>query len=229
MQALNKLFENYEQIQKYNIDIQSPIMPSIDFEKSRQNLILQSFRNSVNELERTYNNIEDHSVRQTIRDLLPHLSNNERVENAIKELKTLEILMPQGQAKSFTLSNNVPTDIYAELEADANELNKTMNAQCYRSAVIICGRMIEVALHRKYFEATQIDLLEKSPGIGLGNLIGKMKDREIEFDPAITQQIHLINQVRIFSVHKKQTPFCPSAAQAQAIVLYTQDVISKLF
>ena len=135
MQALNKLFEIFEQIQKYNIDIQAPIMPSIDFEKSRQNLILQSYKNTISEIQKSYDTIENHSVRQTIKDLLPSLTNSERVENAIRELKTLEVVMPTA-SKSFTLPNKIPTDIYSELEADANELNKTMNAQCYRSAVI---------------------------------------------------------------------------------------------
>ena len=39
----------------------------------------------------------------------------------------------------------------------------------------------------------------------------------------------LSNQVRVFSVHKKQQPFYPSKNQSQAIMLYTMDVLAKLF
>jgi len=39
----------------------------------------------------------------------------------------------------------------------------------------------------------------------------------------------LINQVRVFSVHTKKEPFTPSKTQAEAIVLYTMDILDKLF
>ena len=110
-----------------------------------------------------------------------------------------------------------------------DELRKCFDLGCYRSCVILCGRVLEVCLHRKYFDSTGFDILEKNPGIGLGNLIAKMKEKGIELDPGLTQQIHLINQVRVFSVHKKLEAFNPSKDQAHAIILYTLDVIRKLF
>ncbi len=139
--------------------------------------------------------------------------------------------LPVSQVKPvsrFTMPL-LPADIQQDVAADIMELEKSFNAQCYRSCVILCGRILEIALHRKYFEATGNDMLEKSPGIGLGNLIAKMKEKDIKLDPALTQQIHLINQVRIFSVHKKQDAFNPSKDQTQAIILYTLDVLKRLF
>ena len=73
------------------------------------------------------------------------------------------------------------------------------------------------------------DLLEKAPGTGLGNLIAKLSEKGIKLDPGLTNQIHLINQVRVFSVHTKQDAFVPSKNQSQAIVLYTLDILEKLF
>ena len=84
-------------------------------------------------------------------------------------------------------------------------------------------------MHRKYFETTGKDILEKNPGIGLGNLIGKLSEKNVKFDPGLTHQIHLINQVRIFSVHKKKEAFYPNKDQANAMVLYTLDVLWKMF
>ena len=112
---------------------------------------------------------------------------------------------------------------------DLEELDKCYKAKCYRSAVILCGRILETALHRKYYDATGRDILEKNPGIGLGNLIKKLKEKDVQLDPALTNQIHLINQVRVFSVHKKKEAFYPGKSQAYAIMLFTMDVLEKLF
>ncbi|MBD3164369.1 DUF4145 domain-containing protein [Candidatus Woesearchaeota archaeon] len=132
------------------------------------------------------------------------------------------------KALSFSI-NNLPAEISDEMKADLSELEACFNAASYRASIILCARLLETALHRKYYESTNNDLLEKAPGIGLGNLIAKLKDRNIALDPAISQQIHLINQVRIYSVHKKKQPFIPTKEQAHAIILYTIDIIRKLF
>ncbi len=88
---------------------------------------------------------------------------------------------------------------------------------------------METALHRKYFDATGQDILEKNPGIGLGNLIAKLAEKGVQLDPGLTQQIHLINNIRVFSVHKKQRTFYPTKIQVEAIILYTLDALEKMF
>jgi hypothetical protein len=123
----------------------------------------------------------------------------------------------------------LPSDIKEDVSADLNEIQKCVNAGCYRSAVVLCGRVMETALHRKYFEATGNDLLEKAPGTGLGTLIAKLSEHGVKLDPGLPNQIHLINQVRVFSVHTKKESFSPSKTQAEAIVLYTLDILDKLF
>jgi len=124
---------------------------------------------------------------------------------------------------------DLPAGIKSEVLADIREMERCLNAECYRSAIILCGRILETSLHRKYFEATNQDLLEKAPGMGLGNLIARLNNKGVKLDPGLPNQIHLINQVRIFSVHKKKDVFMPSKAQTQAIVLYTMDIVRKLF
>jgi len=144
------------------------------------------------------------------------------------QLSLDQIRVPADQKLHFKVKN-LPEEIRFETFADIEELEKCFDANCYRSAVIICGRILETALHRKYFEIAGNDLLEKSPGIGLGNLIAKMAEKNIKLDPGLPNQIHLINQVRVFAVHKKQEAFYPSKAQTHAIILYTLDVVEKLF
>lgn len=139
-------------------------------------------------------------------------------------------LMPSNQpAPRPSVIKHLPGEVKGDLLADIMEMEKCFGSGCYRSTTILCGRILETALHRKYFEVTGQDVLEKNPGIGLGNLIAKLAEKQVALDPGITNQIHLINQVRVFAVHKKQEPFHPTQAQAQAMMLYTMDILSKLF
>ena len=125
--------------------------------------------------------------------------------------------------------SKLPDTIKDEIVADHKEMETCYKSGAYRSSVILCGRILEAALHRKYFDATGFDILEKNPGIGLGSLIAKLMDKGVRLDPGLTQQIHLINNVRIFSVHKKQRTFYPTKVQAEAIILYTLDALDKMF
>lgn len=151
--------------------------------------------------------------------------------DAIAQLRKLaeKLPIPADRPIPSPALPRLPAEITSDITADAHELDRCFAAGAYRSCVVLCGRILETALHRKYFEITGQDILEKSPGIGLGNLIAKMKEKGITLDPALANQIHLINQVRVFSVHKKQEAFAPSKAQAQAIMLYTMDAVGQLF
>ncbi|MFH1641501.1 MAG: DUF4145 domain-containing protein [Nanoarchaeota archaeon] len=169
-----------------------------------------------------------------ILELMPDLENKDlaavlkSVQKLIELVKQLNIPKIEPE-KTFSISAVLPQEILPDVQADIKELNKCFNNDCFRSAVILCGRLLETALHRKYYEVTGNDLLEKSPGIGLGNIIAKLKEKELVIDPALTNQIHLINQVRIFSVHKKKEAFYPSKQQTQATILYTLDILEKIF
>ena len=123
----------------------------------------------------------------------------------------------------------VPREIFAETKASFDELVKCYEHRCYRSALILCGRILEIALHKKYFTLTGKDLLEKSPDIGLGNLVLKFKEKGVDLDPGLSNQIHLINHLRVASVHKKKRPFNPTKSQAKASILYSLDILKKLF
>jgi len=150
------------------------------------------------------------------------------IEELERQTKSLDLPKDSPGHVKFRVPP-LPSDIRDEVTTDIAELKKCFDSGCYRSSVILCGRVLEAALHRKYYDITGHDILEKNPGIGLGTLIAKLKEKEVRFDPGLTQQIHLINQARIFSVHKKQEPFVPSKDQAHAIILYTLDILWKMF
>ncbi|MFC1769374.1 hypothetical protein ACFLZX_06455 [Nanoarchaeota archaeon] len=157
------------------------------------------------------------------KDLEGMKKSTEKIEKLFNELE-----LPKNEDLKFSLKN-VPADISHDVSSDLRELEKCFNSNCNRSSIILCGRILETALHRKYFEVTGTDILEKNPGIGLGTLVAKLSDKDVILDPAVLQQIHLINQVRIFSVHKKKESFNPSKQQTQATILYTLDIVQKLF
>lgn len=153
------------------------------------------------------------------------------VKPAQKEIKAPGSLRPSTprQPDIFFEVMNVPQEIKQEVVADIQELEKCYKGGCFRSATMLCGRLLETALHRKYYELTNNDLLEKAPGIGLGKIVAKLQELDVNVDPGLTQQIHLINQMRIYSVHTKQEPFYPSKMQTHAIILYTMDLLKKIF
>ncbi len=136
---------------------------------------------------------------------------------------------PRPGGLSIAIPKNIPAEIRPDVSSDLRELEKAYNSGCFRASAILCGRVLETCLHRKYYEATGKDILEKNPGIGLGKLIAKLSEKDVRFDPGLTQQIHLINQVRISSVHVKRESFYPSAQQSYAMILYTADIIGKMF
>lgn len=173
--------------------------------------------------------IEDKELRLELITLFDRMKKNDD-ENKLKFVREILNIVREVKEKEvkFTLPK-VPEDLKNDVLADLKELEKCYDTGCYRSCIILCGRLLEVGLHRKYFEATGNDLLEKSPGIGLGNLIAKLNEKNILVDPGVMQQVHLVNNVRIFSVHKKKESFVTSKNQTSAIILFTLDTLEKLF
>lgn len=123
----------------------------------------------------------------------------------------------------------LPPHLREEIIADIKETYECFDARCYRAATILCGRLIETSLYYLYYKHTGNDLLETAPNIGLGKMIAKLIAKNIQVSPGLREQVHLINKVRIQSVHKKQELFSPSKEQAEAMILYTIDIIKKVF
>lgn len=164
-----------------------------------------------------------------INSLVGEIDSSEDKDSTIKKIIDIISDIDVPHSEKVKKPDYLPKEIRADVNADIDEMNKTFNAGCYRSTAILCGRILEVALHMKYYKETGVDLLEKSPGIGLGKIVAKLSEKNISFDPGLMQQVHLINNVRISSVHIKQEPFTPTKAQAQAMILYTIDILEKIF
>lgn len=223
---------------KKNLTLDTKKANVSDFKSQQHNALVKSIFANINLLEKHSNRLSKHPLDEIwfkghpLDEIWFQINALKRTKDPQKMLKAVDSIagvlagLPQ---KTTVKMPNIHPNIKDELNADLEEMHRCFNAGCYRSAIIICGRILETALHRKYFEVTGNDLLEKAPGIGLGNLIAKLADKKVDLDPALGNQIHLINQVRIHSVHKKQKAFTPNKTQTRAIILYTTDIINKLF
>ncbi|MGM5484848.1 MAG: hypothetical protein ACQEP1_03165 [Nanobdellota archaeon] len=162
--------------------------------------------------------------------LIEKMHSEDTREELKKALDELSMLLPEKKDDySIPKTLPVPGAIKDEMIADLQELRECFNYGLYRSSIILCGRMLEVALHRKYYEITGKDILETNPGIGLGKLVAKLNEKKALFEPGINEQIHLINKVRIHSVHKKKEVFSTTKHHTYATILYTTEIIKKLF
>ena len=216
------------------------INSALKFQKNNKDLLNKNIQNSINNIKESFWDLSDNvpkdkeniEILNRIYELIKELNHKDieknidsiiEIEDEINKIKTIPDI------KINLNLENVSGEIRNEILTDFNEAQKSFINGNYRSSIILCGRVLEICLHRKYFELTDIDILEKNPGIGLGTLIAKLQEKNIKFDPGVTQQIHLINQTRIHSVHIKKETFYPTRAQSQAILLLTQDILEKLF
>jgi len=228
---ISKIESNLKEAIKNNTPLDSRPVIKREFRKNKMANIGSTILADVKLLHKRLAGLENEQAQALAAQLNRHLGigNKEEMLRTIAEIKNATPW--EGTVKDEIKLNlpELPADIKDEAEADIKEMKRCYAAGCYRSAVVLCGRLVETALHRKYYDATGNDILEKSPGIGLGNLIAKLNEKGVQLDPGVAQQVHLINQVRIFSVHKKQRAFYPSKAQANAIILFTLDTLEKLF
>ncbi|MDP3917911.1 MAG: DUF4145 domain-containing protein [Candidatus Woesebacteria bacterium] len=245
-----KLKETLDKIETRKIDIQNMRYTSrsyLDYKQSEAGVSQRAIINAIEGMRKHQFElnplVEHNSLNEAIIAKINDLVNKVFLLHEKKDISGLKLATenlislvakldkPREERKTMHRLNftKVPEAIKDEIIADYKELENCFKFGAYRSAIILCGRILEAALHRKYYDATTFDILEKSPGIGLGNLIAKLSERGVHLDPGLTQQIHLINNVRIFSVHKKQRTFYPTKVQAEAIILYTLDTIERMF
>jgi len=245
-QSSLKFLESVEILISHNINITKLDLTKavFDFKQKKASYYLNLYKNSYNEFSNDIialpallkQNLDNKATIEEITSLLEPLKKHYLSKDLGKLLGYAKRIYDLSKQLRFPKSDKfiikipkLPNIIKEEVTADIKEIEKCFNYNCFRSSIILCGRIMETTLHRKYYESTGTDLLEKAPGIGIGKLIAKLQEKSVPLPAGLTQQIHLINQTRIFTVHKKQSAFIPSKEQANAIILFTIDVLEKLF
>jgi hypothetical protein len=245
-QSSKRFLDEVETLISENIDLRSLDSKKaiFDYKKKKSQYYLNNLKNAFNQLHQDIlelpllakENAENRPIVETILNLFeamkPYYEKKEleKLLGYAQKLSDSSQKLHMSHQHKFSINiPKLPVDITSEVSADLREIEKCFNNDCLRSSIILCGRILETSLHRKYYEATGIDLLEKAPGMGLGKLIAKLQEKAVDLPSGLKQQVHLINQVRIYTVHKKQTAFIPSKQQANAIILFTIDILEKLF
>ncbi|MBW3011034.1 DUF4145 domain-containing protein [Candidatus Woesearchaeota archaeon] len=213
-----------------------------DFSRTKANYYMQTGKSKLNDMKKEIISLSaDPKDLQKVSQLLQLLERIgelydqkqvEKIKKLIDQVAENYASLDIKETKQTKFGANLPdfpSDIQNEMKADFEELQKCFDSQCYRASVILCARILEIGLHHLYFAKTNNDLLETSPGIGLGKIVAKLSEKSIDLGPGINEQIHLINKVRVSSVHKKKETFKPSKEQTHAMILYTLDILNKIF
>lgn len=160
-----------------------------------------------------------------------------KYDEKLASIKNLRILwndleviikgLPVGAEKPKLNLQKVPKEVINEVQLDLEEALRCIDAKAFRSSIIMAARSLEVCLHRKYFEATGTDLFDS--GIGIGKLIGKLKEEKVSLTPGVNQVFNLANDCRIHSVHKKKNIFLPKDSDALSILQLVNNCIERLW
>ncbi len=191
---------------------------------------IQKLLTAINDLERMYiEGLDDERKKKTemIINQIDRIITTIDFKHEFLEKRQKEKEKKEGM--NIYRSLNIPYEIREELLEDIEEMHRCFDSNCYKASTIISGRILETALLRLYFDKTGNDLLETAPGIGLGKVIAKLNEKGIELGPGINEQIHLVNKVRINSVHARNDFLRPSKEQANAIMLFTLDILKRVF
>ncbi len=123
-----------------------------------------------------------------------------------------------------------------EIETDFGEIQRCYGAFAYRAVLAFCGRILEIALSKKYHEhqrrrgKSKIDIEKVILDKPLGVIIDECKKVNLVTNiPGLEDQAKLINRVRVFSVHYKKARFEPDVNDARASVSFTIAALSKIF
>jgi hypothetical protein len=241
--AISELKSVLNEIQRRKVNFGEKFNNPFDFKKREQDYYSRLLEAQIRKVKGNlaegmlYGKAENRKKLEEIKNTLELLEQKIKVNEIfdaialvsnISDIPNIKIEKPLFETRSFFLPH-VPREIYYEVKSNFDEIVICFENRCYRAATILCGKILEVALHRKYLEITGQDMLEKAPDIGLGSLLAKLKEKGVELGPGVSNQIHIINQLRTATIHKKKSSFVPSRAQCQATILYTLDILKKFF
>ncbi len=96
-------------------------------------------------------------------DLEERISDRDAVLHLVEQIKRRAEKLRVQSSRPIPLdvrAPRLPPEIDATITADLDEIRRCFASGCYRSVTILCGRVLEAALHRRYYDVTGIDVLE---------------------------------------------------------------------
>lgn len=175
-----------------------------------------------------------------IEDMLSGIKEREReidespTDILVEDVKTLRIIfaelsgsLPVAQIMFSVSYADVPQEILGELKLDFQEVRNCFYNDAFRSAIAMCGRILELLLSRKYFEAKNADPLEQKWFIG--TLIRKCFEDNVINDQSLGHMSNLINSSRIDSVHTTRRVYIPSREETKTVIEFTIGLLGRLY
>jgi len=177
------------------------------------------------------------------RSRLSQMTNNEvetEIENLANSFSSFQGVLPIAQIELEVnvkeIVTHIPSKIRDEVEADFHEIERCYSAFAYRAVLAFCGRILEVALSKKYTDhqrrrhRSRTDIERTILDKPLGVIITECNRVKLASNiPGLEDQAKLINRVRVFSVHYKRARYDPDANDARGCVSFTIAALSKLF
>jgi hypothetical protein len=153
------------------------------------------------------------------------------MKNILSELRALAELQRLQYTPELELGIDlelIPFEIRTDIAADIDEIKKCYSSGAYRAAIVFCGRMLEIALARKYFEKTHVDPIKQK--WTLGRLINESKKKIGIFQPGLDSLCETINKVRIPSIHRvREGIYLPTPQDVVGVFHLVQSVLQKLW
>jgi len=189
------------------------------------------------------NEDEEEQVAETnelIEEMLSIIKEREdKVENTvIEEMKTDVVILrnafselsgslPIEQIIFLIDLSPVPSEIRREMSLDFDDVRKCYYAYALRSAIGMCGRILELALARKYFEIVNVDPIQQRWQIG--TLISRCYENHVIEDPVLGDMCNLINRSRIDSVHATSRMYHPTMEETKSLIEFTISLVKRLY
>jgi hypothetical protein len=175
-----------------------------------------------------------------IEDMLSNIRERERLvaesktEILSQDVQTLRIVfselrgsLPVAQIMFSVDFAGVPPEIREELRLDFEEVRNCYYNDAFRSAIGMCGRVLELMLARKYFEDRNIDLIEQK--LFIGQIIRKCFEDNVILEPSLGHMSNLINSSRIDSVHTGRRIYRPSQEETRTVIEFTISLLGRLY
>jgi hypothetical protein len=215
---------------------------------------LLSIKASILQVQQKLRQIDDTTVAQQhgelliqeidfLRSTVPTMSLSEvdgAIDNLADRFSSFRGVLPLSrielEVNARSVVQRLPKGARNEVQRDFEEIEKCYGALAYRAVLAFCGRILETALSRKYYQHQRRRHVSKSDierAIGdkpLGVIIQECNRVGLTANiPGLQQQADLINRVRIFSIHLRGSGYEPDTNDARASVSFTIAALTKLY
>lgn len=152
---------------------------------------------------------------------------HEEVDALRIDFSELSGSIPVEQTMFLVNFSSVPQEMREEVRLNFEEIRICYNCGAFRSAIGMCGRLLELFLARKYYNSTGIDPIEQKWHLGL--LIRKCFEDNVITDAGLGDICNFVNHSRINSVHSSHAIHRPTQEETKSLIEFTISLLRRLY